>query len=113
MGNAVKEIEVTIEQCKEVVERGKALERLLQHPDFNAIIMKDYMEREAHRLTLLLADPACETPQGRDNVMRDLSAIAQLNAFFRTVRKAAEIGQRTLVEHQELLQEELIADLEA
>lgn len=113
MGNAVKEIEVTIEQCKEVVERGKALERLLNHPDFNSLIMKDYMEREAHRLTLLLADPACETPQGRDNVMRDLSAIAQLNAYFRTVRKAAEIGTRTLVEHQELLQEELAADLEA
>jgi hypothetical protein len=113
MGNAIKEIEVTIEQCKEVLERGKALDRLLEHPDFTTIIMKDYMEREAHRLTLLLADPACETPQGRENVVRDLSAIAQLNAYFRTVRKAGEIAQRTLTEHQELLQEELVRDLEA
>jgi hypothetical protein len=112
MGNAVKQIEVTIEQCKEVVERGKSLERLLEHPDFNALIMKDYMEREAHRLTLMLADPACETPQARDNIVRDLSAIAQLNAFFRTVRVAADVAHRSLIEHQELLQEELVADLE-
>lgn len=112
MGNAVKQIEVTIEQCKEVVERGKSLERLLEHPDFNSLIMKGYMERESHRLTLLLADPACETAQARENVVRDLSAIAQLNAFFRTVRTAAEVAHRSLVEHQELLQEELVADLE-
>lgn len=112
MGNAVKQIEVTIEQCKEVVERGKSLERLLEHPDFNSLIMKGYMERESHRLTLLLADPACETAQARENVVRDLSAIAQLNAFFRTVRTAAEVAHRSLVEHQELLQEELAADLE-
>lgn len=112
MGNAIKQIEVTIEQCKEVVERGKSLERLLNHPDFNTLIMKDYMERESHRLTLLLADPSCETVQGRDNIMRDLSAIAQLNAYFRTVRTAADVADRSLKEHQELLQEELRADLE-
>jgi hypothetical protein len=112
MGNAVKQIEITIEQCKEVIERGKALNRLLENPDFTALIMKGYMERESHRLTLLLADPACETPQARDNVVRDLSAIAQLNAHFRTIRTSAEVAQRTLVEHEELLQEELVADLE-
>lgn len=113
MGNAVKQIEVTIEQCKEVVERGKSLDRLLEHPDFTSLIMKDYMERESHRLTLLLADPSCETAQARDNIMRDLSAIAQLNAFFRTVRTAADVAHRSMIEHQELLQEELVADLEA
>lgn len=112
MGNAVKQIEVTIEQCKEIVERGKSLDRLLEHPDFSSLIMKGYMERESHRLTLLLADPACESPQGRDNVVRDLSAIAQLNAFFRTIRTSAEVAQRTLAEHEELLQEVLVADLE-
>jgi hypothetical protein len=113
MGNAVKQIEITIEQCKEVIERGKALNRLLENPDFSSLIMKGYMERESHRLTLLLADPSCETPQARENIVRDLSAIAQLNAHFRTIRTAAEVAQRTLVEHEELLQEELVADLEA
>lgn len=113
MGNAVQHIEVTIEQCKEVVERGKSLERLLNHPDFNSLIMKGYMERESHRLTLLLADPACETAQARENVVRDLSAIAQLNAFFRTVRTAAEVAGRSMKEHEELLQEELANDLGA
>lgn len=113
MGNAVKQIEVTIEQCKEVVERGKSLDRLLNHPDFNSLIMKGYMERESHRLTLLLADPSCESPQARENVVRDLSAIAQLNAFFRTVRTAADVAARSLKEHEELLQEELANDLEA
>lgn len=112
MGNAVKEIEITIEDCKEVVNRGKALERLLENPDFNSLIMKGYMERESHRLTLLLADPACETPQARDNIVRDLSAIAQLNAFFRTVRTSADVAGRSLAEHEELLQVRLVEDLE-
>lgn len=112
MGNAVKEIEVTIDECKEVIERGKALDRLLDNPDFSSLIMKGYMEREAHRLTLLLADPACESPQGRENVVRDLSAIAQLNAFFRTIRTSAVVAGRSLKEHEELLQERLVEDLE-
>lgn len=112
MGNAIKEIEITIEDCKEVVNRGAALERLLDNPDFNSLIMKGYMERESHRLTLLLADPACETPQARDNIVRDLSAIAQLNAFFRTIRTAAEVAGRSLKEHEELLQARLVEDLE-
>jgi hypothetical protein len=111
MGNAVKQIEITIEDCKVVVERGKALQRLLENPDFNSIIMKGYMEREAHRLTLMLADPACETVQGRENIVRDLSAIAQLNAHFRTIRTAGDVAQRTLAEHQEELEFQLRQEL--
>jgi hypothetical protein len=101
MGNAVKEIKVTMEECKSIISRGDCLERLLNNPDFNELIMDGYFKREAHRLTLMLADPACETPQGQANVIRDLSAVAQLNAFFRTLRTAAEVAKRTLKEHEE------------
>lgn len=113
MGNAgIKEIEITIEDCKEVIAAGAVLERLLNDADFNALIMKGYMEKESHRLTLLLGDPACETAQGRENVLRDLSAIAQLNAHFRKIRTSASVAKRTLKEHEELLQERLVEDLE-
>lgn len=112
MGNAIKEIEITIEDCKEVVAIGAVLERLLDNPDFNTLIMKGYMERESHRLTLLLGDPAFESGQARENVYRDLSAVAQLNAFFRKTRTAATVAKRTLTEHEELLQVRLVEDLE-
>lgn len=112
MGNATKEIEVTLEQCNERIAMARKLENLLNTPDFNDLIMTGYMERESHRLTLMLADPACETPQGQANVMRDLSAIAQLNSYFRTVRKAGEVAMRTKLEHEEELAHRLVEDLE-
>lgn len=112
MGNATKEIEVTIEDCKVMIERGKCLERLLNHPDFNELIMEGYMKREAHRQTLLLADPALESPEARANVVRGLQAIADLNSHFRTVRSAATIAQRTLKEHEEELEFERRRELE-
>lgn len=112
MGNAIKEVEITIEDCKEVIGRGDTLQRLLDNPDFSDLIMKGYMERESHRLTLLLADPACQSAEGRDNIMRDLSAIAQLNAFFRTIRTSASVAKRTLSEHEEELETLLRKDLE-
>ena len=113
MGNATKEIEVTIEQCVERIDMARKLEILLNNTDFNDLIMTGYMERESHRLTLMLADPACETPQGQANVVRDLSAIAQLNAYFRTVRKAGEVALRTKQDHEEELAIRLREDLEA
>jgi hypothetical protein len=112
MGNATKEIEVTIEQCNERIEMARKLESLLNNPDFNDLIMTGYMERESHRLTLMLADPACETPQGQTNVVRDLSAIAQLNAYFRKVRLAGEVAGRTKKDHEEELHLRLIEELE-
>lgn len=113
MGNATKEVQVTIEQCNEIIERSDQLERLLNNPDFNSLIMTGYMERESHRLTLMLADPSCESPQGQANVVRDLSAIAQLNAYFRTVRTAGEIATRTKKDHEEELEARLREELEA
>lgn len=112
MGNAVKQIEVTIEQCKEVVERGKTLERLLDHPDFTSLIMNDYMKREAHRQTLLLSDPALDSKEQRAATVRGLQAIADLNAYFRTVRTAGVVAERTMKEHQEELEFELQREIE-
>lgn len=111
MGNATKEVQVTIEQCQERIDAAKSLENLLHNSDFNALIMTGYMERESHRLTLMLADPACETVQGQANVVRDLSAIAQLNSYFRTVRKAGEVALRTKKEHEEELEAQLREEL--
>lgn len=112
MGNASKEIEVTIEQCNERIDMARKLENLLNTPDFNDLIMTGYMERESHRLTLLLADPSCETPQAQANIVRDLSAIAQLNAYFRTVRLAGEVALRTKKDHEEELALRLAEELE-
>ena len=101
MGNAAKVVHVTIEQCEDRIDAARSLANLLNNPDFVRVIKRDYMEREAHRLTLLLADPSCETPQGQANVMRDLSAIAQLHSYFNTVRVAGEVAQRTKDDHEE------------
>lgn len=112
MGNASKSIEVTIEQCNATIEMARKLESLLNNPDFNDLIMTGYMERESHRLTLMLADPTCESPQGQANVVRDLSAIAQLNAYFRKVRLAGDVAKRTKQDHEEELAIRLREELE-
>lgn len=114
MGNADQyQIDVTIEQCKAQIELGNALERMLQSPDFNLVVRTGYFRDEPARLALLLADPACESPDSQSRILRDLHATGSLHTYLNGLKHKASIAERTLAEHQELEAEQLRADLEA
>lgn len=111
-GNA-KEIQVTMEECKVMIERGEALERLLQNPDFELVFMDGYQRRESHRLAILTGDPTQQTQEKQAAILAELRAIGFFNSHMRTVRTAAYTAEQTLKEHQELEAELLREEAEA
>ena len=101
---SIQEIEFSIQQAKEVVAYGEALERLLRNKDFQQVIDQGYLTDEARRLTLLLADPNLDEKQ-HASVQRSLQAIGEFHQFIQVRRAFVEEMRK----HLEMAQEELEA----
>lgn len=78
----VKVIEATIEQVREVVERGVALDRLRANRDFKLIIQSGYIEKEAIRLVQAKANPDLQTPEMQASIDNQINAIGTLSQYF-------------------------------
>lgn len=106
---AVKEIEKDIQQATELVESGKALERLRSNRDFKNIIVANYLEQECIRLVLLKADPNFQSVEKQASLMKQLDAIGALNQYFQAVYAKAAVAEKSL-EAYEQEREHLIAE---
>jgi hypothetical protein len=50
-----RQLELTMEEAKEMVARNRAFENLCAHPDFDLLIHQYYFKDEASRLVMLRA----------------------------------------------------------
>ena len=98
----IQEIELSIQQAKQIVAFGDALERLLHNKDFQLVIDQGYLTDEARRLTLLLAEPNFDEKQ-HAAVQRSLQAIGEFHQFVQARRAIAEEMRK----HIEMAEEEL------
>lgn len=105
MNDAVQEIELSIEQAKEFVERGKRLERLQANPDFQEIIGKGYFEREAIRLVHLKSDPNIQCPEKQASIVRDMDAIGSLRWYLQVIQMQAVNAAMAIADGEEALDE--------
>lgn len=99
----IQEIEVTIKELKEVVERKNAVNRLLGNRDFKKLIMEGYFKDEAARLVGLLGEQAAA--QYREEIIRSMDGIAQFKAHLRTVRQIGEAAASELAHHEQALED--------
>lgn len=77
-----EQIQITIEQAKEMVALGEAIQRLQRNADFQLVIDKGYFEKEAIRLVLLKSNPhpqiqAAEMQIQIDNDIRSIGTLFQ------------------------------------
>ncbi len=96
-----QDVYVTMEQCKNQIALGEALERLHNNKDFNLLIVENYQKAYAAKQVSLLADPSAN----KAVVHEGLQGIAELLAFFRSVEHGAKIAKRTYDEHVEFNQQ--------
>lgn len=106
---SVKEIEKQIQRAKELVESGKALERLRSNRDFKKIVVENYLEQECIRLVLAKADPNLQSEAKQASILRQIDAIGALSQYFHTVYASAAVAEKSL-EADEQERELLIAE---
>lgn len=93
---SIQAIEKSIQQARELVEVGKALERLRSNRDFKKIMVDGYLEQECIRLVLLKADSNMQSVEKQASIVKQMDAIGMLNQYFDTVRVKASIAEKSL-----------------
>lgn len=93
------ELENQIAKDKKVLERGKALRRLLASTDFKSVVVNGFLREHALHLVY---QRAASTEDG-DKVSRKIDAVAEFKAFLDTVLADASIAEKTVAEATDAL----------
>ena len=104
----IREIELNIEQAKEIVARGNALRRLYGNHDFQNIFLKGYMEQESIRLVHLKADPNMQTPENQAAIIRQMDSIGCITGYLNNVTHQAMLAEKA-IEADEETRDELLS----
>jgi len=114
IGQQLQQVGIDIEDAKEAVALGDALQRLHDNADFNLVITKGYFEAEASRVVLLKADPGMASDEQQKNVDKIITSIGGLYGYFHKIFHLAEQLGQSLLEDEAtqsaLLQEEMGED---
>lgn len=86
----VQHLELSIEQAREMVKRGEALDRLMDNKDFIEIIQETYFEKEAIRLVALKAAQSQHRPEAQAFILKSMDGIGCLQEFFRVIWRNAD-----------------------
>ncbi|MBO6277609.1 MAG: hypothetical protein J6N20_09290 [Pseudomonas sp.] len=108
-GNAgsQREIQLTIEENEVFIQKGEAVDRLLDNPDFQAVIMEGFVKGEAHRLALATDNPALESPEAQARIFNQIKAIGVFVGYLRKLDNDRNTAVKTKAEHeQELIERE-------
>lgn len=88
------ELENQISRDKKIVERGKALKRLLNSSDFKSVVVNGFLREFALNLVYQRAD----STEVDDKVSRQIDAIAEFKAYLDKVLSDATIAEKTVGE---------------
>jgi hypothetical protein len=90
------------ENCKEMISKADALDRLMQHADFKLVFLEDYLKKEPSRIALLLAEQSwnMESTEKRELYRNDLNerlvGIARFHEFIRKTYAMANQAENQL-----------------
>lgn len=103
----IDQIELDIQQSRQSIELGKALERLQKNGDFKKLIQEHYMERMPINLVILKSAPQMQAPERQADLLRQMDAIGSLAQYFHAIRQNAEQAMKKL-EDDEQTRDELL-----
>lgn len=94
--NTLQAIEKNIEQAKELVELGKAVERLRSNREFKKVVVDGYFGDEAIRLVHLKADPSMQRPESQASIVKQMDAIGAFSQYLTTVLHQASLAEKAI-----------------
>lgn len=86
----IQEIELNIEDAREMINMGKALDRLHDNADFKELILEGYFKNEAVRLVHLKSDYLVRAEDKQTEISKDIDAIGRLRNYFSAVAAQAD-----------------------
>lgn len=104
---AIEEIELSIQEAKEIAELGDALTRLEKNPDFLKVIKKDFLEGEAVRLVSLKAHPAMQKEDSQRLIDGGITAIGVFTQYLNKIHQQAEMARSAIEDGQNEISEML------
>lgn len=108
---AIQDIELNIKQAKELVDTGRALDRLRNNKDFIEVVKKGFFEQEAVRLVHLKSDPSMQSADSQLSINKQMDAIGALNQYFQVVYHRAELAEKAISADEEARDELLQEDM--
>lgn len=97
MSTFEEELESQIQKDKRVVERGKALKRLLTSTDFRNVILSGFLREYA----LDLVYERANSNEVDDVTSRRIDGVAQFKAYLDKVIEDAEYAEKSVAENSE------------
>ncbi len=103
--NAEQQIEISIQQAQEAVDKKDMMNTLLMSKEFNELFTVGYMEKEAARLVSLLADSEWQTEERQKSLSADMRSISSLRQYIIGVRSLGSQMERQIAASRNQLQE--------
>ena len=100
----VQEIEISMSAAQETINRMKVFMRLIENPDFQAIIEKGYFEDEAVRLVGAKSSPALADEVSQSELDRDIIGVGRLRQYFYAIVQQGRAAEGALAAEQEELE---------
>ena len=92
----IQELEANIEQAKESIDLGLALERLFSNRDFKRVVLNRYFKEEAVRLVHLKGAPESQTSEAQKSIVNKIDAIGNFANYLKDVTNQAELADKTV-----------------
>lgn len=104
MSNDSQEIMMSIEEAKEIIALGDALDKLEQNRAFKKLVLERYLKDEAVALTHRRAHPeVAMQPAFAQGIEDGLTGVGQLAMFFHRIRAQADQARYSLKSYEEEL----------
>lgn len=101
----IQDLEISNEQAQEMVDLGRAIERLRQNSDFKRVVLEGYFREEAVRLVHLKADPNMASAERQTMLERDIRGIGCFHQYLNNVLRQADMAQRAIEANEQTLEE--------
>lgn len=105
----IQEIESSIKEAKHLVDKGRALERLMVNQDFKKLITVGYLETAAIQLVLLKAQANMQTDVLQQGINKQIDSIGSLNEYFEEIRHQSLLAAASIINNEET-RDEIIAE---
>jgi hypothetical protein len=101
MSNELRQIELTIEQAQENIDKLEALDRLRKNRDWKFIIEEGYLKEEAQRLVLAKAEPALRSDDHQKELDNMIMALSYFRQYLNKLYQFGEQAKRAIEDHRQ------------
>jgi len=113
MSTEIQEIEVRIEDIKEIIGDLEALNRLSNNKDFKRIIDEGYFVKKACESVIARANPEMQEKDKQEGLLKTIDAIGELRQYFKVITALGQRARNELEQHAGLLEAVLKEDIQS